>query len=608
MKAPSETRPAIALAGVNLSLGQGAARVHILKDIDLNIGSGEAIGLIGPSGSGKSTLLMVMAGLERADTGSVTVAGEDLNALDEDALARFRGRNVGIVFQSFHLIPTMTALENVAVPLELAGIADADARARNELAGVGLGERLHHYPAQLSGGEQQRVALARALAPNPAIVVADEPTGNLDEETGTADHRSAVRRSRPARHHTGVGDARSGARRTLRTRDPAALRPHRRRERVMTAATVAAPRNGRWLALRFALREMRGGLRGFYVFIACIALGAMSIAGVGSLASSLADGLARQGQVILGGDLAFTLVQREATTDERAFLNRNGQVSSAATMRAMARTADGHATLVEIKAVDGAYPLFGHPVLEPAMPLSDALAKHGDAFGAAADPLLLTRLGVKPGTRLTVGGATIEIRTMLTSEPDKLAGGIGFGPRLLIGQDALRATGLVQPGSLVHWHYRVRLPVNDTSDAAAKQVAAQARQQFPEAGWDIRSRSNATPRLERDVERFTQFLTIVGLTALLIGGVGVGNAVKSHLDRRREVIATMKALGASGARVFAVYLTQVLLLAAVGGAIGMVLGAVLPFLTAWAFAAIIPLPIAPACSRAPSCCRSFTHC
>ena len=172
------------LAGVNLSLGQGAARVHILKDVGLHIGTGEAVGLVGPSGSGKSTLLMVMAGLERADSGNVMVAGEMLNKLDEDQLARFRGRNVGIVFQSFHLIPTMTALENVAVPLELAGIGDAHERARAELTAVGLGERLQHYPAQLSGGEQQRVALARALAPHPAILVADEPTGNLDEETG----------------------------------------------------------------------------------------------------------------------------------------------------------------------------------------------------------------------------------------------------------------------------------------------------------------------------------------------------------------------------------------------------------------------------------------
>jgi putative ABC transport system ATP-binding protein len=174
----------IALHGVNLSLGRGAARVHILKDIDINIGRGEAVALLGPSGSGKSTLLMVMTGLEQADSGSVLVTGEDLRQLGEDELARFRGRSIGIVFQAFHLSPTMTALENVAVPLELAGVPDALPRAERELAAVGLKDRVHHYPAELSGGEQQRVALARALAPNPAIVVADEPTGNLDEATG----------------------------------------------------------------------------------------------------------------------------------------------------------------------------------------------------------------------------------------------------------------------------------------------------------------------------------------------------------------------------------------------------------------------------------------
>jgi putative ABC transport system ATP-binding protein len=174
----------VLVSDVNLSLGSGAARVHILKDISLRVARGEAVGLIGPSGSGKSTLLMVMAGLERPDSGKVVVNGTSFNALDEDALARFRGRHVGIVFQSFHLIPTMTALENVAVPLELAGNPQAAQRAARELASVGLGERLHHYPAQLSGGEQQRVALARALAPEPAILLADEPTGNLDEATG----------------------------------------------------------------------------------------------------------------------------------------------------------------------------------------------------------------------------------------------------------------------------------------------------------------------------------------------------------------------------------------------------------------------------------------
>lgn len=180
------TDPVIALDDVHVSLGRGAARVHILKGVSLAIERGTAVGLTGPSGSGKSTLLMIMAGLERAQSGAVTVDGTRLDGLDEDRLARFRGARIGIVFQSFHLIPTMTALENVAVPLELAGTRGAYARARRELDGVGLGERLGHYPAQLSGGEQQRVALARALAPDPSIIVADEPTGNLDETTGQA--------------------------------------------------------------------------------------------------------------------------------------------------------------------------------------------------------------------------------------------------------------------------------------------------------------------------------------------------------------------------------------------------------------------------------------
>ena len=178
--------PAVAMRGVDLSLGRGAARVHILRDVALTIGKGEAVGIVGASGSGKSTLLMIMAGLERPDKGEVEIDGVKLGALNEDALARFRGQRIGIVFQSFHLIPTMTALENVAAPLELAGDGDASERARAELAEVGLGDRLSHYPAQLSGGEQQRVALARALSPRPSLLIADEPTGNLDETTGRA--------------------------------------------------------------------------------------------------------------------------------------------------------------------------------------------------------------------------------------------------------------------------------------------------------------------------------------------------------------------------------------------------------------------------------------
>ncbi len=182
--APKSSDAVIELSSVELALGSGAARVHILKHVSLAVEAGESVALIGPSGSGKSTLLMTMAGLERVDRGRVRVAGTDLAALDEDGLARFRGRHVGIIFQSFHLIPNMTALENVAVPLELAGARDAFARAAEELKLVGLGHRMEHYPSALSGGEQQRVAIARALVASPAILFADEPTGNLDEKTG----------------------------------------------------------------------------------------------------------------------------------------------------------------------------------------------------------------------------------------------------------------------------------------------------------------------------------------------------------------------------------------------------------------------------------------
>jgi putative ABC transport system ATP-binding protein len=178
------TEAVIDLDDVSLTLGERASKVHVLKGVSLKVKAGEATGIVGPSGSGKSTLLMVIAGLERVDAGSVRIAGELLNGRSEDQIAAFRGRNIGIVFQSFHLIPNMTALENVAVPLELAGHSDAFAVAARELEAVGLADRVTHYPGELSGGEQQRVAIARALAPGPRILIADEPTGNLDQATG----------------------------------------------------------------------------------------------------------------------------------------------------------------------------------------------------------------------------------------------------------------------------------------------------------------------------------------------------------------------------------------------------------------------------------------
>jgi putative ABC transport system permease protein len=351
----------------------------------------------------------------------------------------------------------------------------------------------------------------------------------------------------------------------------------------------------RWrFAGRFIWRDLRGGLRGFGVFIGCIALGVMAIAGVGSVAASLNDGIAGAGRTILGGDLSFALIQRQATDAERAFFDAHGDVSVVATLRAWARTADGRSTLVELKAVDGHYPLFGAAVTDPAMPLDALFAQNNGAFGAAVDPALLTRLDLKTGDRVSIGGATIELRAVLSNEPDKLASGIGFGPRVLIGEAALQASGLVQPGSLIRWQYRLRLPPRDASDAAIARVEKQAQTEFPQAGWEIRSRRNAAPALERSVERFSQFLTLVGLTTLLIGGVGVANAVANYLARKRDAIATMKALGLTGGGVFAVYCGEILLVAFIAAAIGAAAGAALPFVLARAFGAIIPLPVEPA--------------
>jgi putative ABC transport system permease protein len=363
---------------------------------------------------------------------------------------------------------------------------------------------------------------------------------------------------------------------------------------TIVAETQATNRRPASLPLRFALRELRGGLRGFYVFIACIALGVMTISGVGSVAASLSDGLAREGRTLLGGDVAFSLFQREAKPDEIAFLRARGDVSVTASLRGMARAADGRLALVEIKAVDAAYPMLGQLSLEPNMPIADLLAEHDGAFGAAADQTLLTRLDLKLGDRVNVGSATFQIRSLDNGEPDKLAGGLGFGPRFLVSEAGLRATQLIQPGSLVRWNYRVKLPNDVNSDRNTARLVDDTRQALPQAGWEVRSRDNASPQLERTISRFTQFLTLVGLAALLVGGVGVANAVKSHIDRRRDVIATFKAVGATGGDVFAIYLTQVIGLAVIGSIIGLVAGAALPFVIVHLFGKLLPLPVEPA--------------
>ena len=347
------------------------------------------------------------------------------------------------------------------------------------------------------------------------------------------------------------------------------------------------------LTLRLALRELRAGLNGFAVFLACIALGVMAIAGVASISRSLSDGLGREGRRILGGDLAFNLINREATDAERQALAREGRLDIVASLRAMAVAGSGDAALVELKAVDPAtYPAAGDLATDPPGRLADLLAERDGVPGALADPALLTRLDVKVGDRIALAGHDVAIRGTIVSEPDKIAGGIGFGPRLMVSEPTLRATGLVQPGSLNRWSYRLVLPPG-TPDADLDAAQARIRAATPEAGWEIRSRTNADPRFAKSIERFTQFLTLVGLTALIVGGVGVGNAVHAFVERKRPSIATLKSVGAPGSQVVALYLTQVMLIAGLGTLIGLAIGASLPFLLDALFSADLPLPLNP---------------
>ena len=340
------------------------------------------------------------------------------------------------------------------------------------------------------------------------------------------------------------------------------------------------------LAFRLALREMRGGLRGFYIFLACIALGTAAIAGVNSLSQSITRSIASQGQKLLAGDIRFELNNRPANTDERAFIDSLGNVSASAGLRSMARLPDGsNQALVELKAVDAAYPLYGAVKSEPDAPLADMLATKGERHNALAAPLLLDRLGLAVGDELLLGKARIVIAGTIVTEPDALSDGFGFAPRLLVSAETLAASGLVQTGSLVEYAYKVK--VGDPTSVPA--LVSQAQEKFPQAGWSIRTSRNAAPALTANITRFSQFLTLVGLTALIVGGVGVANAVRAYLDSKRGVIAAFKCLGAAGSLITTIYLIQILMIAAIGIAIGLMLGILIPYVAAQFLAGLLPV-------------------
>jgi putative ABC transport system permease protein len=346
---------------------------------------------------------------------------------------------------------------------------------------------------------------------------------------------------------------------------------------------------------RFAIRDLRGGLGGLRIFLLCIALGVAAIVGVQSLACALNNGLGREGREILGGDVSFSLIHRRLSRAEQEFLESHGSLSTVATMRAMAQTGSDDAALVELKAVEPWWPRIGAAVLAPPMPLGEALAEKDGVFGAAAEETLLARLNLKIGDVIRVGEAKFALRTVLVSEPDRLATGVGLGPRVLVSQAALDAAGLVQPGSLVRWTTRVIMGGAGAApdDAEVRKLLNEAKQAFPHAGWDARSRLNVSPDFSRDVDRFAEFLTLAGLLSLVVGGVGVANAAQGFVERKRATLAILKAIGATGASVVALALVEFSIVALIGALGGAALGAAIPFAVDWLFGSLLPIPLAP---------------
>lgn len=345
------------------------------------------------------------------------------------------------------------------------------------------------------------------------------------------------------------------------------------------AGATSKPRAGRFgMAFRIARRELRGGLSGFRVFLGCLALGVAAIAAVGSLSAMFEEGLRTDARTLLGGDIEVRQLYTPIEPEQRAFLAEAGDLTESRQMRAMARTIDGEArSLIELRSVDSLYPLLGQVEAVPAAPLADLFAVDDEGRpGAIVDGAALRRMELSVGDPIQIGDGTFHVAAELISEPDRLSssGFLSFGPKVLIANADLAATDLVQEGSLIYHFYRVSL-ANGTDAGAFKEAITEA---FPDAPMRVRDFTDGAEGLRQFVERLAAFLTLVGLTALLVGGVGVANAVRSYLDSKVATIATLKCLGASNKLVFSAYLTQIMILAGLGTVIGLVIGALAPAL------------------------------
>ena len=571
-RAPAQVtthHPMIELRGVSKTVMSGASPLTILHPLDLTVPAGESLAITGPSGSGKSTLLGLIAGLDAPTSGRILIDGTDITDLGEDALARLRGEKIGFVFQFFHLIPSLTALENVLVPMEIAGRADATARARALLDEVGLTGRGHHYPSQLSGGEQQRVALARALANDPPILLADEPTGNLDSANGrhimdlllqvnrarrttlvlvTHDASLARWRARSCRSAMAGRSRRTMPRPRSRRRRDHEVRASDGRPRnagVLAAPAVLLPlhrhrrRRDRGAAIDHPERPRRAGRPG-------------AVADCGRRARER-GGAAVAGRAAVVGS-ACRCGRRQRARRERR--DRDHGPSR--------------------RSVEGRRPDGGTARRSAGVPLvRDARSRGGKPYrhallrdhGALVRPELLTQLGVAEGDEILVGDLSFTIRGVIEHEPGRRVGGFSLGPRVLIDYAAVQEAGLLSFGSRAR--YQVMLKVDEQRlDPLMKGLRADFRNTFVTA----RSYRSTEDEIGQDLQRAENYLSLVGLVVVVLGGIGVSSVTRVFIDQKMKSIAVLKCVGAGTWQVVSVYLLQVMALGLAGSLMGLALG------------------------------------
>ena len=502
--------------------------------------------------------------------------------MDEDQRARIRGEKVGFVFQTFQLIPTLTAQENVQVPLELRGDAGATSRARELLERVGLAGREHHYPAQLSGGEQQRVALARGFSIRPKVLFADEPTGNLDATHRCHDHRSDGGAEPGPRHYAGAGHPRSRPCQAGQPYHPAGRRERRGRLRRVTRLGFV---------FRMAARELGAAPRRLLLLTGTVAVGVAALVAINSFTDNLQDSVRRQARALLGADLALVSRQAfsprvEALLDTLSRGARLSRVTSFAGMAYVPRTAGTR--LVQVAAVEGRFPFYGEIRTEPRQAWTQLQAgRH-----VVVDPSLLTALSARIGDTVALGEGRFVITGTIQSAPSDAGVRFAFGPRIYIPARYLEETKLLGFGARVEHEAFLELPASVSAQALAD------RYRSGPAPKRVRLRTVADDQrnLNDVLSKLTGYLGLVALVALLLGGIGVASAMVVFVRQRSETVAVLRCLGATAGDIFAIYLLEAGVMGLVGSVAGALLGIGLQRLLPGLLAGMLPVDVTPTLS------------